>query len=329
MVSKKLLLYCVVYYDSFILIYRNHFSPLSKHPFTCIIITGPTAIGKTALAIDVAKHFGTEIISADSRQCFKELNIAVAKPSTAELASVHHYFINSHSIQENISAADFEKYALDAASKIFKKNKVAVMVGGTGLYIKAFMQGLDDIPFMEESIKKNIIQEYNREGIEWLQQQVEKEDPLFFATGEIQNPHRLIRALEVMRGTGRSIIAFQTSNKKERDFNIIPVCLQMERETLYERINDRVNKMMEQGLLEEATPLIPNKHLNALQTVGYRELFDYFEGKISLEKAIDLIKQNTRHYAKRQITWFKKTEGMHFCNPSVNEVMKIIAEQID
>lgn len=291
---------------------------------SCIIIAGPTAIGKTALAINVAQHFSTDIISADSRQCYKELNIAVAKPSAEELAAVHHYFINSHHIQDNLSAADFEKYALDAAGKIFQKNDVAVMTGGTGLYIKAFMHGLDDIPFIDGKIKEGIIKKYNENGFEWLQQEIEKQDPHFFATGEIKNPHRIIRALEVKIATGRSITEYQSQQKKIRPFNIIPICLQMPRIEIYERINTRVDAMIENGLVEEAKELLQYKNLNALQTVGYRELFDYFEGRISLDEAISLIKQNTRHYAKRQETWFKKEEGMHFCTPSLNDILSIV-----
>ncbi|MEO5943292.1 MAG: tRNA (adenosine(37)-N6)-dimethylallyltransferase MiaA [Ferruginibacter sp.] len=291
---------------------------------TCIIIAGPTAIGKTALAINVAQHFSTDIISADSRQCYKELNIAVAKPSAEELAAVRHYFINSHHIQENLSAADFEKYALDAADNIFQKNDVAVMTGGTGLYIKAFMYGLDDIPFIDGKMKEGIIKKYKKSGMEWLQQEIEKQDPDFFATGEIKNPHRIIRALEVKAVTGKSITKYQSKQKKERPFNIILIGLQMPRTEIYERINNRVDAMVANGVIEEAKELLPYKNLNALQTVGYRELFDYFEDKIPLDEAISLIKQNTRHYAKRQETWFKKEEGMHFCTPSLNGILSIV-----
>ncbi|MEP6711855.1 MAG: tRNA (adenosine(37)-N6)-dimethylallyltransferase MiaA, partial [Ferruginibacter sp.] len=280
---------------------------------TCIIIAGPTAVGKTAISIEVAEHFSTEIISADSRQCYKELNIGVAKPSPEELAEIHHYFINSHSIQDNFSAADYEQYALAAVDDIFKKNDLAVMVGGTGLYLKAFCEGLDEIPAVDESIRQEIIKNYDEHTIEWLQQKVKETDPLFYSAGEIQNPHRLIRALEVKLSTGKSIISFQTKQKKVRNFKIIKIGLQLPREILYERINTRVDNMMAMGLADEVKNLIPFKHLNALQTVGYKELFDYFSGgssALSLEKTIELIKQNTRHYAKRQVTWFKKEEGM-------------------
>lgn len=275
---------------------------------TCLVIVGPTASGKTAAAIDVAQYFNTEIISADSRQCFRELNIGVAKPTAAELSSVKHHFINSHSITDNVSAADFESFALAAADKIFEKNNVAVICGGTGLYIKAFTEGLDAIPETDHKIKEGITDDYKREGLGWLQNKIKETDPLFWEKGEINNPHRLLRALEVFMTTGVSIIAQQKKIKKVRPFNIIKVGIDINREVLYDRINSRVNDMQEQGLENEAKLLIPFKQLNALQTVGYRELFDFFEGKTTREKAFELIKQNSRNYAKRQLTWFKKDE---------------------
>jgi tRNA dimethylallyltransferase len=280
-----------------------------------IIIAGPTASGKTDLAIKIAAHFNTEIISADSRQCFKELDIGVAKPSAAQLATVHHYFINSHSVTQNISAADFESYALDASQKIFEQNNVAVMCGGTGLYIKAFCEGLDNIPEIDPEIKTNITQSYSEEGIDWLTLQLQNEDPVFFAKGEMKNPHRMLRALEVKRSTGKSIILHQTKQKKQRDFDVLKFCIDVPRADLYNRINNRVDGMMKQGLREEVESLISFKHFNALQTVGYKELFSFLENKISLAKAIDLIKQNTRNYAKRQVTWFKKDSEMKFVTP--------------
>ena len=275
---------------------------------TCLVIVGPTASGKTAAAIDVAQYLNTEIISADSRQCFRELNIGVAKPTAAELSSVKHHFINSHSITDNVSAADFESFALAAADKIFEKNNVAVICGGTGLYIKAFTDGLDAIPETDHKIKEGITDDYKREGLGWLQNKIKETDPLFWEKGEINNPHRLLRALEVFMTTGVSIIAQQKKIKKVRPFNIIKVGIDINREVLYDRINSRVNDMQEQGLENEAKLLIPFKQLNALQTVGYRELFDFFEGKTTREKAFELIKQNSRNYAKRQLTWFKKDE---------------------
>ena len=279
---------------------------------TCIIICGPTASGKTAAAIEVAQYFNTEIISADSRQCFKELGIAVVKPSEEELAKVKHHFINSHSIQDNFTAADYEKYALQKIEIIFENNNVAVMVGGTGLYIKAFTNGLDEIKPIPENIKNEIAIGYNENGITWLQEKLKLEDNLFYEKGEMQNPHRMIRALEVLRSTGKSILTQQLKTKKQRDFNIIKIGIELDRNTLYNNINNRVDTMMQNGLLAESKNLYQYKTLNALQTVGYRELFDAFENTNTQEKAIELIKQNTRHYAKRQLTWFKKDEEVNW-----------------
>jgi tRNA dimethylallyltransferase len=294
---------------------------------TCIIIAGPTAVGKTSVAIELAQQFFTEIISADSRQCYKELTIGVAKPSLEELATVHHYFINSHCISENVSAADFENYSLDSAEKIFEENDVAVMTGGTGLYIKAFAEGLDEIPAIDETVKKNISENYDVAGIAWLQEQIKKQDPGYFSNGEMQNPRRMMRALEVKMSTGKSIRDFQSQLKKLRPFHIIKIGLELPRELLYQRINERVDKMMDAGLLEEARALLPYRNLNALQTVGYRELFDYFDGLISLNRAVELIKQNSRHYAKRQMTWFKKDKEMIWVDmqdpvAAVNSILK-------
>lgn len=291
---------------------------------TCIILAGPTAIGKTSLAISLAQHFSMDIISADSRQCYKELNIGVAKPSASELEKVHHYFINSHFVKDDLSAAEYEKYALTAADEIFKKNDVAIVTGGTGLYIKAFCEGLDNIPAVDENIRQQIIENYQTHGIAWLQQELQKKDPLFCEKGEMQNPQRMMRALEVVTGTGKSIFTFRSHSKVKRPFRIIKILLEMPRELLYERINHRVDMMISEGLVAEAKALIPFRSLNALQTVGYREMFDYFDAKCSLETAISLIKQNTRHYAKRQITWFKKDTAMMACKPEEKTVLELI-----
>jgi tRNA dimethylallyltransferase len=273
---------------------------------TCIIIAGPTAVGKTSFAIQLAQQLNTQIISADSRQCFKELNIGVAKPSAGELQQVPHYFINSHSIHEEVNAVVFEQYALDKVNKIFEQYDTAIMVGGTGLYIKAFFEGIDALPAIDATIRENISMAYEKNGIAWLQNEVEKNDPVYFAKGEIKNPQRLMRALEVKLSSGRSITEFQTQQKKQRDFNIVKIGLELPKEQLVKNINTRVDAMMEQGLLQEVQQLLQYQQLNALQTVGYRELFDYLNGNISLSDAIERIKINTRQYAKRQMTWFKK-----------------------
>ncbi len=288
---------------------------------TCIIIVGPTAVGKTVLAIQLAQHFSTEIISCDSRQCFKELNIGVAKPSAEELALVKHYFINSHSIHEEVNAAVFEQYALEKINAIFKTHDTAVMVGGTGLYVKAFCEGIDEIPAVAPAVRQAIITNYNNGGIEWLKEQVQQHDKKYFAAGEIQNPQRMMRALEVKLSTGRSILDFQIKKKKPRDFNIIKTGVELPRPQLIERISKRVDIMIEDGLVEEAGTLLPYQHLNALQTVGYRELFSYLKNELTLQAAIEAIKINTRQYAKRQMTWFKKDREIKWCSPVLQEVL--------
>ena len=280
---------------------------------TCIIIVGPTAVGKTALAIRIAQHFSTSIISADSRQCYKELTIGVAKPSAEDLKAVPHYFINSHSIQENVNAGVFEKYALQKIDELFGKQEVVVMAGGTGLYVKAFCEGMDQVPEVAAAIREQIIHEYEVNGLGWLQQQIEINDPEYFIKGEIQNPQRLMRALEVKLSSGQSILSFQHKQKQQRDFTIIKIGLELPKEQLYQNINTRVDQMIKEGLEQEAKALQPYQHLNALQTVGYKELFEYFDATINRNEAIEKIKLNTRHYAKRQLTWFKKDAEIKWC----------------
>jgi tRNA dimethylallyltransferase len=277
---------------------------------TVIIITGPTAAGKTGLALEVAKHFNTSIISADSRQCFRELNIGVAKPDPAQLALVKHFFINSHSIHDEVNASIFESLAIEWCNEIFLTQDTAVMCGGTGLYIKAFHEGLDEIPVIGVEIRKKIMENYNEWGLPWLAESVREADPLFFASGEMSNPQRMMRALEVIQSTGRSILSYRKQQKKQKPFRILEFGLRIPRNDLYRRINERVDMMMESGLLDEAASLLPFQHLNALQTVGYSELFDYLKGKSGLEDSVSMIKQNTRHYAKRQMTWLNKNENL-------------------
>ena len=269
-------------------------------------MSGPTAVGKTAHGIELALKYNTQIISADSRQCFKELNIGVAKPSPEQLQRVKHYFINSHSIHDEVNVKVFEKYALDSVYKIFETSDTAVMVGGTGLYIKAFSEGLDDIPPANETVRKDINTQYDLHGMQWLQNELSVHDAAFSQHGEMQNPQRMLRALEVNLSTGKSILDFQSGGKIKRDFEIKNMVMDVPRDQLYANINHRVDMMMDEGLLAEAEKLLPFRHLNALQTVGYKELFDYFDGKISLDHAVAEIKKNTRRFAKRQITWFKK-----------------------
>jgi tRNA dimethylallyltransferase len=283
---------------------------------TVYIVTGPTAVGKTSFAISLAQQLQTEIISADARQCYAELNIGVARPNLKELATIPHHFIASHSVNDTINANVFENYALAKVDELFKSHHSVVMVGGTGLYIKAFCEGLDMIPTINPAIREGIIQQYEKLGLRWLQKELSVKDPLYWAKGEQQNPQRLMRALEVMLGTGASIISFQNKNKVIRPFKIVKVGLELPREQLYERINQRVMAMVENGLEQEVRQLVPHFHLNALQTVGYSEWIPYFEGQISLTKVIEDIQQNTRHYAKRQMTWFKKDAEINWYSPN-------------
>jgi tRNA dimethylallyltransferase len=281
---------------------------------TVILITGPTASGKTSLALQTAQHYKTEIISADSRQCFIEMNIGVAKPSPEELAAVPHHFINSHSIHDDVNAATFAKYASEAAERIFQTHDVLVLAGGTGLYIKAFLEGLDDIPAIPSFVRDNVLHQYEEKGLQWLQDEIRATDPKFFAEGEIKNPQRLMRALEVKLGTGKSIKDFHSSSGAgaSEKYNVVKYAIDVPREQLYENINDRVDKMIADGLVNEVRSLLPFRNLNALQTVGYSELFDYFDEKINLDEAVDKIKQNTRNYAKRQLTWLRKDTELHW-----------------
>ena len=288
-----------------------------------IIIAGPTAVGKTSVAIQLAKHFNTEIISADSRQCYKELNIGVARPSPKELAEVPHHFIATHSIHEEVTAAAFEEYGLSKAMEIFQSHDHLIMCGGTGLYIKAFCDGLDQIPAVDPSIRNRIIEQYEKEGLTWLQDQLANKDPQFFRQGEIQNPQRSMRALEVMEATGKSILDFHGKQHTERDFSISIIGLTLPKEQLHRNINNRVDKMIEAGLVEEVKSLLPFRHVNALQTVGYSEIFEYLDNNLTLEQAIEKIKTNTRRYAKRQMTWFRKDTRIQWFSPiEVDEIIK-------
>jgi tRNA dimethylallyltransferase len=278
-------------------------------PKTVIIISGPTASGKSELALELARHFSTFIISADSRQCFRELNIGVAKPSSSQLKEVKHFFINSHSIHEEVNASIFETLAIRWCDEIFALHNTVIICGGSGLYIKAFRDGLDEIPVIDEGIRKKILENYQDQGITWLQETIRTADPILYESGERFNPQRMMRALEVVQSTGRSILSFRNQQKKLRPFRILEFGLGIPRKELYQRINERVDNMMNTGLLDEVTSLLPYQHMNALQTVGYSELFEYLKGKCLLEESISRIKQNTRHYAKRQMTWLKKNEN--------------------
>ena len=291
---------------------------------TVYIIVGPTAVGKTSLAIQLAKHLQTEIISADARQCYRELDIGVARPSQEELNQVPHHFIANHSIHEIVNASVFEKEALVITEKLFQQKEHIVMVGGTGLYIKAFCEGLDDIPSIDPSVRSSIIESYESNGLIWLQEQLKQKDPVYWEQAEQENPQRLMRALEVMEGLGKSILSFQGHQKKQRPFEIKLIGLEMDRSILYDRINARVLQMIADGLEQEVQSLLPQFSLNALQTVGYREWLPYFNQEQTKEQVIAAIQQNTRQYAKRQMTWFKKDPSVQWFNASAPDLLNTI-----
>ncbi len=280
-----------------------------------ITIIGPTAIGKTSLSIALAQHFGCEIISCDSRQFFKEMKIGTAVPSDDELAAVPHHFIQNKSILEYYSVGDFEKEALEKLDALFTKNKIQIMVGGSGLYVDAVLKGFDEFPDIDEDIRTEINSKFNALGIEFLQDKLKELDPYYYKKLEkenpqtLQNPQRMKRFVEVCIGSGLPYSDFIGKRNIKRNFTPIIIGLESDREIMYDRINQRVELMFEAGLVEEVKQLLPQKERNALQTVGYRELFDYFEGKCTLEFAKEQIKQNTRRFAKRQMTWFKRIEN--------------------
>ncbi|WP_298152546.1 tRNA (adenosine(37)-N6)-dimethylallyltransferase MiaA [Flavobacterium sp.] len=277
-------------------------------PKFLITVIGPTAIGKTALGIELARHFSCEIISCDSRQFFKEMTIGTAVPSAEELDQVVHHFIHNKSIFEEYTVGDFEKEALATLDKLYVDNDFVVMVGGSGLYADAVLKGLDDFPEINPEIRTTLTSKYNEVGISYLQEQLNALDPAYFSEVDQENPQRLMRALEVCIGTGRPFSSFRGQKTNQRNFTSIVIGLDADRELIYDRINQRVDLMINAGLLAEAQKLYDHKERNALQTVGYRELFDYFDGKYPLDFAIQEIKKNTRRFAKRQLTWFKRNE---------------------
>jgi tRNA dimethylallyltransferase len=277
-------------------------------------ILGQTASGKTALAVELAQHYRTEIISCDSRQFFKEISIGTAKPTAKEMAGITHHFVDHISINERYTAGKFEEDALIKLNQIFETNPVVIMVGGSGMYAQAIINGIDNIP-ADQTIREQLTQRLQNESIETLQQELKVLDPVFFETFDKDNPQRLIRALEVCLVTGEPYSNLRLGQKKTRPFQSINFAINWEREALYDRINRRVDMMMENGLLEEAKVLFPKRELNALQTVGYKELFGHFNGEYTLDEAVELIKRNTRRFAKRQMTWFKKMEEVHWIEP--------------
>jgi tRNA dimethylallyltransferase len=299
---------------------------LAKTKKYLIAIVGPTAIGKTAVSIALAKYFNAEIISADSRQFFKEMNIGTAVPTKDELTKVPHHFIQHISIEDEYSVGDFERDALQLLEEKFKKHDLIFLVGGSGLYIDAVLKGLDSFPDINPKVRAELQELYDQNGIESLQKQLKQKDPEYYQKVDTQNPHRLIRALEVCIQSGKPYSSFLGKNKPKRPFEILKIGLEAERKVLYDRINKRVDIMMENGLIEEAKQLEGKKHLNALQTVGYKELFSFFKNEISLESAIEEIKKNSRRYAKRQLTWLRKDEAVKWFkyNESIEKIIQYI-----
>ncbi|MGE5382660.1 MAG: tRNA (adenosine(37)-N6)-dimethylallyltransferase MiaA [Omnitrophica WOR_2 bacterium] len=291
---------------------------------TLIVIAGPTAVGKTSVAIDVAEHYATEIISADSRQFYKGLNIGTAAPTPHQLERVKHHFVGFLEPEEYFNVGKFEIEVLDLLKQLFTKHHVVIMTGGSGLYIRAVCKGIDEFPDIDEDIRKNLQDILRNEGLPALRRLLIKHDPLYASTVDPANPNRIIRALEVIMQTGKPYSSFLGNRKTQRDFNIIQIALNIDRSELHERINHRVDKMIEDGLIEEAKSFYAKRHLNSLNTVGYKELFSYFDGELSLENAIEKIKTNTRRYARRQITWFNKDSQFNWLPPDSSSVINYL-----
>ncbi|EOZ96957.1 tRNA dimethylallyltransferase [Indibacter alkaliphilus LW1] len=290
-----------------------------------IVIVGPTAVGKTELCIQLANWMDTEIVSADSRQFFIETNIGTAKPSPEELSRAKHHLVDFISIENNYDVKSFEKNALTVLDNIFKERETAILTGGSGMYVDAVCKGMDDIPDVDPKIRAQVIEEYRSRGLTYLQEEVKEIDPSYFEKVDINNPQRLMRAVEVFRGTGFPFSSFRKKKTANRPFEIIKIGLERERQELYERIDRRMDIMLSEGLKEEAEKLFPLRKLNALQTVGYTEIFDFLEGKYDWEETVRLLKRNSRRYAKRQLTWFRRDEEIKWFHPeSVEEIKKYI-----
>ncbi len=301
---------------------------MSKQKYL-IVIGGPTASGKTAFAVQVAQHFRTEILSCDSRQFYQEMNIGTAKPTAAEMQGIPHHFIGHRSVSALYSVGDFEKEALALLGKLYQTHDIVIAVGGSGLYIKALCEGLDVFPDVPEAVRQEVRELYQKEGLEGLQNAVQVADPVYFEQVDRQNPHRLIRALEVFQATGQPFSSFRKREAITRFFTPIYMEMDSPRAVLYERIDQRVDAMLANGLLEEVQELLPQRHLSALHTVGYIELFDYLKGTVSLEGAIEKIKQNSRNYAKRQLTWWRRDDfWQKFAPDQVEEAIEWIEKQL-
>tara|TARA_X000001036_G_C20678044_1_gene804889 strand:+ start:1885 stop:2799 length:915 start_codon:yes stop_codon:yes gene_type:complete len=289
-------------------------------------IIGPTASGKSDLALKLASYFKTRIISADSRQFYRELNIGTAKPSAAALKKVPHHFINSHSILEEFNVGDFEKSVIDLLNKFFRQYNILIMVGGSGLYCKAVWEGLDKFPIIDTDLRSAINEEVSENGLDPLLAELSKSDPIYFNQVDQQNPARIKRAIEVIRSTNEPFSSFHGKAKTVRLFENLKIGISLDRKVLYDKIDSRIEQMIKNGLFEEVKSLIPNRHLNALQTLGYTEIFDHYKGKYDKEETIRLLKRNSRRYAKRQLTWFQKDDDINWLDP--NKDWERILEQI-
>ena len=301
---------------------------MNKPNLICIV--GPTAVGKTDMAIQLAQTFQTEIVSADSRQLYKELEIGTAKPTVNQLNKVPHHFINSLSIHDTYDAGRFEQEALEKLENLFEENNVVLMVGGSGLFVDAVCNGMDKFPMVTPELREKLNEEFNTKGLAVLQEELKEKDPVYYAQADIKNYRRVIRALEVIRTTGLPFSGFRKTAKKERPFNTIKIGLEMDRELLYKRIDQRMDKMIARGLFDEAKQFVPFSKLNALQTVGYKEIFGFLQGDYDLTEAIRLLKQNSRRYAKRQLTWFKKDHTITWFNQdSFKEISGYLSKKLN
>jgi tRNA dimethylallyltransferase len=287
-----------------------------------IVIAGPTAVGKTALSIELAKFYNCPIISADSRQFYKEMSIGTAKPTKEEMQNVPHYFIDNISIHDTYNVGQFEREAIDFIETLFKDHEHLILVGGSGLYINAILNGVDEFEEIPAHIREQLIKDYEEKGLTYLQEELKQKDEVYYHQVDLNNPQRIMRALEVCIHNNKPYSSFRTKEKKQRSFDAINILINTDREALYHRINKRVDIMMQNGLLEEVKSLYPYKHLNALNTVGYKELFDFIDNKCTLEEAVNLIKQNSRRYAKRQLTWFNHQGDFETFEPTDLEKLK-------
>jgi len=302
---------------------------LTSNKNTLLVISGPTAVGKTDLCINLAKKFNTSIVSADSRQFYREMNVGTAKPSATELRDIRHYFINALSIHEDYDVRKFERDALQKIERLFENQNPVILTGGSGLYIDAVTGGLDDMPQVSKHIRNELTVIHSEQGIGVLQEKLRELDPIYHSQVDLHNPQRLIRALEVCIGTGKPFSSFRIRKNVNRPFEVIRIALERDREELYARINLRMDQMVAAGLFEEASVLFPFRHLNALQTVGYKEIFDYLQGFYDREEAIRLLKRNTRRYAKRQMTWLKKDKSYAWFHPSeLDKITQFIKDQM-